>query len=290
MDGWQLDLIGELAVWRRGAGPRCLVLLHGGPGLSEYTAELGEWLADGLGDDWTVVRFQQRGLAPSTTSGPFTVEQHVSDVIAVCDAVSADPVFLLGHSWGGHLAMHAAVAHPDRFAAMVIVDALGAVPDGGREGMFRHFVGSLTQEEADAWLDLQKRLEGDEPTGPLAIAQMAILWRYYFADPPTAPPMPPLSANHEAATATFASIDEHFAVGTLVQGLPRVSVPALFLAGTRGPIPHVESERSAALMPRGEMVTVATGHFPWLEAPNSTVPPIASFLRGDGAGTKSETH
>jgi proline iminopeptidase len=290
MGGWRLDLIGDLAVWRRGDGPRCLVILHGGPGISDYTGELGELLGDNLGEDWTVVRFQQRGLAPSTTCGPFTVDQHVSDVIAVCDAVSADPLVLLGHSWGGHLALHVGVSDPDRLAAMVIVDPLGAVPDGGRGGMSRHFRALLTDKETEAWLDLQKRMEGDEPAPPLAIAQMAILWPYYFADPLNAPPMPPLEANHEAATATFASIEEHFARGTLVQALPRVSIPTLFLAGTSSPIPHAQSDRTAALMPRAEMVAVATGHFPWLEASHTTISTIAEFLCGAEAGPANETH
>ena len=288
MNEWRLDVVGDVAVWRRGRGSRSLVMLHGGPGLSEYTSGLGELLGDDLGEDWTVVRFQQRGLAPSTTDGPFTVEQHVADVLAVCDAVSAEPLFLLGHSWGGHLALHAAVANPDRFAAMVVVDPLGAVSDGGRKAMVRHFMALVTQEEAAALLDLEKRLEGDEHTGLIAIAQLAILWRYYFAVPQAAPQMPPLAANHEAATATFASIDEHFAKGTLVQGLPRASMPTLFLAGTSSPIPHVESERSAALMPVARVVSVATGHFPWLEAPDSTAATIASFLHDADANRAND--
>jgi pimeloyl-ACP methyl ester carboxylesterase len=279
MEEWRRDDVGGLAIWCRGRGRNSLVVLHGGPGLSEYTSDFGELLGDELGEDWTVVRFQQRGLAPSTIEGPFTVEQHVADVIAVSDSVGGERRVLLGHSWGGHLALHVAVADPERFTAMVIVDPLGAVADGGRAGMFEHFVARLTQEEAAAWLDLQARLEGDEPTGPVAIAQMAILWRYYFAEPQTAPSMPPMTANHEASTATFASIEEHFANETLVQGLPRVSTPTLFLAGTKSPIRHVESERSAALMPRAELIAEPTGHFPWLEDSAMTVSTIAGFIQ-----------
>ena len=43
-----------------GDGPE-LVLLHGGPGLSDYTE-----LLDGETSDWRTVRYQQRGLAPSS--------------------------------------------------------------------------------------------------------------------------------------------------------------------------------------------------------------------------------
>ena len=94
---------GVLRGWRTGSGPPALVL-HGGPGLSDYTAPSAGELADG----YTVYRYQQRGLAPSTTDGPFTVDTHVGDAVAFLDATDVARCFLIGHSWGGHLAMHMA--------------------------------------------------------------------------------------------------------------------------------------------------------------------------------------
>ena len=82
--------------------------LDGGPGLSDYTAPLADELADGF----RVLRYQQRGLAPSVTTGPFSVEQHVADAVAVLDAAGAGRAYVVGHSWGGHLAMHLAVRAP----------------------------------------------------------------------------------------------------------------------------------------------------------------------------------
>src|SRR5262249_54104310 len=90
---------GSIGAWRTGSGQTALVL-HGGPGLSDCTQELAEELAD----RFTVVRYQQRGLPPTTLRGPYAVEDHVRDTIAVLDAVSDGPAWLIGHSWGGHLA------------------------------------------------------------------------------------------------------------------------------------------------------------------------------------------
>src|SRR5580658_760402 len=56
---------GSITGWLAGDGPPVLVL-HGGPGLSDYTAPLAAELTDAFG----VIRYQQRGLAPSVTSGP----------------------------------------------------------------------------------------------------------------------------------------------------------------------------------------------------------------------------
>lgn len=102
-------------------------MLHGGPGLSDYTDPLAEELAP----YFDIVRYQQRGLPPSLETGPFDVETNVEDAIAVLDALALERVWLIGHSWGGHLAMHVAVAAPHRVRGLVLISPLGAVPDGG---------------------------------------------------------------------------------------------------------------------------------------------------------------
>ncbi|MHB8680929.1 MAG: alpha/beta fold hydrolase [Acidimicrobiales bacterium] len=271
--GWKQGHIGG---WTCGAGDHHLVLVHGGPGLSDYLQRLGDLLADDLGEQWSIVRYQQRGLSPSTVQGPFTIEQEVQDLLTVCDGLGSDDVWLLGHSWGGHLAMHTVAADPDRFRGVVIIDPLGAVPDGGQAGMFNHFAARLSPAEAAEWMRLEELSASHGPTPERRLAQLAVLWPYYFSDPATSPPMPAMSrgpGDHSQ------SIAEHFDRETLVRSLPQVSTPALFLAGTKSPIPYEECERSAALMPRAEVVLLATGHFLWLEDPAATVAPVASFLR-----------
>src|SRR5918911_1695681 len=88
---------GRLAVWTRGGDGPCVLLLHGGPGLSDYL----EGLADERGDGWNIAGYQQRGLAPSTEDGPFTVARHVADARAVLEALGWQRAYAIGHSWGG---------------------------------------------------------------------------------------------------------------------------------------------------------------------------------------------
>ncbi len=244
--------------------------------MSDYLEGLGDLLADELGETWSIVRYQQRGLSPSTVQGPFTIEQEVQDLLMVCAGLASDVVWILGHSWGGHLAMHAAAAAADRFRGAVIIDPLGAVPDGGQAAMFKHFASLLSPAEASEWIRLEKLSTTNGPSPERSVAQLSIIWPDYFSDPPTAPPMPPIrrgAGDHDR------SINCHFEKRTLVERLPSVSIPALFLAGTKGPIPHEESVRSAALMPQAEVVLLPTGHFLWLEDPRATVASVASFLR-----------
>ena len=276
MSEWREWGTGDIGGWTRGDGRNAAVLLHGGPDMSDYLEELGDLLAEELGDDWTIVRYQQRGLAPSTLQGPFTIEQELQDLTTICDGLHTDSIWILGHSWGGHLAMHAIAAAPDRYRGAVIVDPLGAVGDGGRPGMFNFFASRLSHEEATEWLRLEE-LSNTEGLNPeRRVAQFAILWPYYFSDPATAPPMPPIRmglGDHDA------SIAEHFEKGTLAHRLPLASTPAIFVAGTKSPIAYEESVRSAALMSKAEVVLLPTGHFPWVEDQSSTLAAAVSFLR-----------
>src|SRR6185503_19741500 len=92
---------GEIVGSVEGSGPPAL-LLHGGPGMSDYLADLTEELSPVV----TIARYQQRGLEPSVMDGDTSVEGHVADAVAVLDALGWDRAWVIVHSWGGHLAMH----------------------------------------------------------------------------------------------------------------------------------------------------------------------------------------
>src|SRR5215210_9322329 len=100
---------------RAGSGPPVL-LLHGGPGLGfDYLRDL----ADELAEENDVAWYQQRGLAPSATEGPFTVATDVGDARRVLDALGWEAAYVVGHSWGGHLALHVAEALPERLLGVL---------------------------------------------------------------------------------------------------------------------------------------------------------------------------
>jgi pimeloyl-ACP methyl ester carboxylesterase len=254
------SITGSLA----GDGPPVLVL-HGGPGLSDYTAPLAAEL-----DGFRMIRYQQRGLAPSVTSGPFDVSRHVADAVAVLDAAGAARAYVLGHSWGGHLAMHLAVQHPDRLLGLVLVDPLGAVPDGGAGDLDRNLSSRIPPELAARARELDERAMAGEGSEEDALEGLAIVWPGYFASPDKAPPMPPLRISVECYAETFASINEHFQQQTLEQSLPSLELSAVFLLGAESPIPPEHGIASAELIPGARFVVEADcGHFPWLERPGS---------------------
>jgi pimeloyl-ACP methyl ester carboxylesterase len=255
---------GEIFATRRGSGPGA-ILMHGGPGLgAEYLIGLVEEL-DGLFDGLLP---QQRGLYPSTLEGPRDVETHVADHIALLDHLGWERAWLVGHSWGSHLAMHVAVAHPDRVTGLILLDSLGAVPDGGAQAMSENLVARLTPDER-ASLDelIAREAEGDDD--PTLVAKiLMVLWPSYSYVHGNV--LPPNSLRLEIPLAdepsTMDSVRAHFEAGTLERGLPGLDMPVLFIHGEGDPIPVTAATDSAALIPgaRTEIVTEA-GHFPWLE-------------------------
>jgi pimeloyl-ACP methyl ester carboxylesterase len=123
---------GDLVGWVQGTGPPVL-LLHGGPGLS-FT--YGEGLTAELGDAFTLASYQQRGLAPSTTDGPFTVGRQVEDAVAVLDALGWERAHLLGVSMGAGMAQFLALLHPGRVRSLTLISG---IPMGGSPlGMLRY--------------------------------------------------------------------------------------------------------------------------------------------------------
>ena len=67
---------GELIGVRSGSG-RPLLVLHGGPGVNDYS----DWFAAELAG-WDALRYTQRGVAPSVVVGPFTIERQAAEATA----------------------------------------------------------------------------------------------------------------------------------------------------------------------------------------------------------------
>ena len=132
---------GQLSGWVAGEGPHVLAI-HGGPGMNyDY---LDEAVAE-LAARYQVATYQQRGLAPSTEEGEFTVAEAVADIAAVLDGLGWESAYLMGHSWGGHLVFHAAAALPARIEGVLSVDPLGAVGDGGAEAFGEEMVARVPE-------------------------------------------------------------------------------------------------------------------------------------------------
>jgi pimeloyl-ACP methyl ester carboxylesterase len=261
---------------RAGDGPRVL-LLHGGPGLGfDYLRDL----ADELAEENDVAWYQQRGLAPSAVEGPFSVATDVGDARRVLDALGWEKAYVVGHSWGGHLALHVAEAMPERLLGALAVDPLGSVGDG-RWPEFDEEIFRRTPEDIRARArELDELSTAGAADDEMALEQMRLVWPAYFADPQHAPPMPKLRMASERSAQMGQSI--HAELPALEAGLPRISVPVGFVHGSRSPMPVAASTDAADRIPDAWVEVVdGAGHFVWVEAPGA----VRTSLRRLTAGS-----
>ncbi len=196
---------GAIHGWRYdGEGPQA-ILLHGGPCIS---ASYMEPLVPHLAGVFRQSLYQQRGLAPTTVDGPYTVEANVADAAAVIDETAGGRAWIVGHSWGGHLALQVLAAIPERIAGAIIVDPLGAHFDVMSE-FGERLQAPLSEKDRARVREIEAKEEAGTATPEESLEDFRLVWPSYFADPASAPPMPDMDMAVAPFTATMASIGEH---------------------------------------------------------------------------------
>jgi pimeloyl-ACP methyl ester carboxylesterase len=254
---------GLLRGHRTGAG-RPALLLHGGAAVPDYMGDCATAL-DGL---FATVRYTQRGTPPSGGGPPYTIEAHVADAIAVLDCCGLDRAWAIGHSWGGLLALHLALAAPERLHGLLLIDPVGA--DASRfpeqDANLRR---GLTPDQVTRLDDIERGRRDRDVTEADLVERFAIVWPQYFAGGKALIP-PPGRVGVQASIETNRSVAAHYERQTLVQGLPALDLPALFVHGEDDPVPVASSRLTAALLANARVETIADcGHFPWLEQPDA---------------------
>jgi pimeloyl-ACP methyl ester carboxylesterase len=253
---------GPVAGWVGGEGPPVL-LLHGGPGLSyDYLDTLGGEL-----DGFHVAAFQQRGLEPSTTDGPFDIPTAVADAVAVLDALGWERAWVAGHSWGGFLLAQLLVAVPERVLGGLAIDPIGVVGDGGMAAFEAEMMARTPAEDRARAQALDERAMRGEGTPEEAVESLRLFWPAYFASRERLPPMPPVRLSVDAYAQLLAAMGETAA--DVAAALPGVEVPYGCVCGERSPIPYEEAGAATARLIPGAWLELVpdAGHFLWFERP-----------------------
>jgi proline iminopeptidase len=108
----------ELFYAEEGSGPPCL-LLHGGPGLDHH--EFAPWLSP-LASSVQLIYLDYRGNGRSQRISPeqFTTAAVVQDVEALRHSLGFTQMAVLGHSFGGFIALSYALAYPNAVSHLII--------------------------------------------------------------------------------------------------------------------------------------------------------------------------
>lgn len=119
----------NLVVYSFGEGDEVLLCLNGGPGLPcDYLRDAHAWLKDkGI----RVVAFDQLGTGASDRPDDdslWNITRYVAEVEQVRQALDLGRVHMLGHSWGGWLAIEYAIHHPQSLKTLILENTVGDIP------------------------------------------------------------------------------------------------------------------------------------------------------------------
>lgn len=249
------------------------VLLHG----SLFNAFTWNEVMDFFSERGQVVAYDQipYGLSEKLVAGdwternPYTSEAAVDQLFLFLDALDVDEVVLVGNSYGGTLAVQAALAQPERVEALVLVDAAVYV-----------------QEEIPAWL---LELPQVRRLGPLFARQLgqsqAFIRQTYLNPDQISNERMSLTSIHTQVEDWDVALWEYlraWGVDTpdFVAHIPKIQQPALVITGDSDTVVSVtDSQQLNSELPNSELVILPScGHVPQEECPEAFEEAVDAWL------------
>ncbi len=262
---------GDVDLYVRVAGKlasgRVVLALNGGPGVSSrYMTDL-EVLA---GDDLALVTFDQRGVgrstAPALEVSNFSFEKYIEDIEAIRQTFGIKSVHLLGHSWGGMLALKYAVYHPDKVDSLILIGN-GPIKDSELKAFLIKIRARVIELIKQGIIDGKLERHSD-------------IYPAYLSDPRYKPQFELIpDLNEPIQNLTFQAIAGY----DLTNDLPRIHKRILILWGEDDPVglDVAETTKTALSGAQVELVVIKEcGHF-WQEKPEEFLAHIRTFLNPD---------
>jgi proline iminopeptidase len=255
-----------------------VVLMHGGPSADLWTMGTFRQCAD----EFTLVFYDHRcnGRSVGVPVSSMTWENLAADADALRRHLRFEKWSVLGHSFGGQVALEYALRYPDRVSRLVLLDT-GADSRWARENaprllarrgcsphkielVRRWFHGEFTPRE---YLPIFVRISGAYMSGsgwaPLARAMAAGGWRTRMRAEP------------------LIFHGRHLSVGwSVVTRLGEIAAPTLVIAGRDDFVfpPECQHELADGI-PESELVIVdRAGHSPQDEQPTEVIRALRAFL------------
>src|SRR5438309_6651562 len=286
-DGPHQVVINNVRLWYRVAGRAApgvppVVFLHGGPGQGSYhfAALVGPSVEHSL----RMVYFDQRGSGKSERpwTGEYSMATLVEDIEGLRRELGVPQIALIGHSFGGALALEYAAAYPARVARLVIVSGMWSMP----------VLGHYQCQRIWAVYPALARAADSAGTGPDDHCQ-------WFWNLPASQRTPLYEALMFPDSAVRARLDSTVAASHLPNtgelsaalwrggmsqyqftSFAKVSMPALVIAGRLCGVAVSEGRQELTQrVDYGSFVEYErSGHFVYLDEPNRFVRDVTSFI------------
>jgi proline iminopeptidase len=241
-----------------------MICLHGGPGVDHHT--FADYL-DPLAPDVRVILVDQRGHGRSDDAAAetLTMEQLAADVVALAAALGLDDFAVLGHSFGGSVALRVAIEHPGAPAALVLSSATAS----------RTSLPSREERLAGVAPEVRERMDRAQDVRTWFEAYLAVC----FADERD-PRLPEYVRRRAPMVMREDTAEQLDARHELADRLTEVRAATLVLHGRRDRItPLPLGEQLARGIPDAELVVFErSGHFAFVEEQDAYLAAVRRFL------------
>jgi len=272
-----------------GKGSNTVLCLNGGPGLPcDYLREAHSCLTD---HGYRVVAFDQLGTGASDRpddASLWTIGRYVAETETVRRELGLGKVHMLGHSWGGWLAIDYALTHPENLASLILADTVADIP---------HLVSELERLRAALGSETVAMMQKHEAAGtldhPEYMAAITLLnYRHVCRLPEwPAPVRRSLDDWNMGPYVTMQGPNEFLYTGNLkdwnrVPDLPKIKAPVLIVNGEHDELTPACALRMKTAMPQAEVSIMRnSSHMPFYENPVDYYRVLVDFLSRHGAGT-----
>ncbi|ABC93132.1 proline iminopeptidase protein (plasmid) [Rhizobium etli CFN 42] len=271
-----------------GSGDETVFCLNGGPGLPcDYLREAHSCLVD---KGCRVIAFDQLGTGASDRPDDpslWTIGRYVEETETVRKALGLGKVHMLGHSWGGWLAIEYALTYAQNLKTLVLEDTVADMP---------HLISELERLRAALGPETVSMMQKHEAQGtynhPEYLAAVTILNHRHVCRLPEwpAPVRRSLDDWNMAPYETMQGPNEFLYIGNLkdwnrIADLPRLTLPVLITAGEHDELTPACALRMKLALPNAELKVFANAsHMPFYENPQDYYPALLDFLARHEAG------
>jgi proline iminopeptidase len=292
--GEHQTIVKDLRLWYKVAGQSAagsatapLLFLHGGPGYNSYSfeAQAGKALEGQL----KMIYLDQRGSGRSERpwTGVYTIAAMVEDIEALRKQLGVPKLALMGHSFGGALALEYAAAYPQHVAKLILVSAASSIPDACAARvayLAKRYPADLEKARAAA----TERKESPDDCF-FAFNSVPDEIRGRVNDETMFPDMK-LAAEQRAVDEKSGLRNTGELGGAMWNNgflsyrfsrFERLTMPVLVMAGAEDYAIGLPAQRALAQqLPKAKLVEYAgAGHFPYLDAPQRFTRDVVGFLR-----------
>lgn len=260
-----------------------IIVLHGGPGLDQSYL-LPQMLE--LGKNHQVIFYDQRGSGQSlkTKINPFyiNIDKFTKDLETLRQQLGIKKFILLGHSWGGLLAMNYASMYPNNLTALILLSTAPA-NFRGQQAFVDEFSKRI-QPIKNKISPLSNYQEFEKLTAPKISKLYRSLFSVYFYNPKN---VAKLTLNMSARSAKSGAKVMEVMLKTswlrpnndLFPQLKKLKVPTLIVHGNEDVVPVWTAQEIKKAIPQAKILFLKKcGHFPYIEKPDELFLQINRFL------------